>query len=144
MVGITFFGFIGVLYQIHRMTKANSISSVAALLQIESSLSQNRQRIDQAAVAMAHLTARRQSGVTVQPAEIEACTMEMNGAIQNYLNSLDRLCACILRDILREDHAKQDYRDLINAAIANYKDEFDTVIGRYYHILKLRDRWREK
>lgn len=77
-------------------------------------------------------------------AEIDACTMEMDGAIQNYLNSLDRLCASIIRGILREDHAKQDYRDLINSAVVVYAKELEPVTGHYHNILKIRDRWRDK
>jgi hypothetical protein len=144
LTGITLGGIIIALIQIGKVVKSNSISEVAALLQIESVLGQNRQRIDQATVLMANLNSKRQGGGTVLQAEIDAVEIEMNGAVQNYLNSLDRLCACILRGVFREDYAKQDYRDYINAAIETYADHFGGVKDRFHNIRKVREKWRDE
>lgn len=47
-----------------------------------------------------------------------------NEARENYLNSMDRLCACILRGQFPEEEYRKDYRNWVNEIMShdNYID----------------------
>ncbi|KON88016.1 hypothetical protein AF332_15100 [Sporosarcina globispora] len=75
--------------------------------------------------------------------DVELAKKAINEAIENYLNSLDRLCACIRRGHVPEDEYRKDYRDVIKQTIKNYKSYFGPGTS-FTNILKLNEKWSEE
>lgn len=59
-----------------------------------------------------------------------------------YLNSLDRLCYCLEKDLLSENELRSEYRDVINRAIKDFKDDFNTGTP-YRNIKKVYEKWAD-
>lgn len=111
---------------------------LANLLQIEYQLSKCAERIDNVAASVTELMGKKRSGTQIYEEEVFALNMRMAGAVQNYLNALDRLCACVLRGLFDEDHAKDDYQEFISGAIATYAGEITSDKRRNVYALAVR------
>lgn len=64
-------------------------------------------------------------------------------ALENYLNSLDRLSYCILNNYFLERDWRSEYRDVIFDIVDKKQEEFG-VSSRYRNIKKLYNRWKDK
>lgn len=64
-------------------------------------------------------------------------------ALENYLNSLDRLSYCILNNYFSERDWRSEYRDVIFDIVDKKQEEFG-VSSRYRNIKKLYNRWKDK
>ncbi|MBS1911055.1 MAG: hypothetical protein JST22_03635 [Bacteroidetes bacterium] len=118
--------------------KANSISTLATVLQLEDIIGDRMRRIDEI---------RRTLGTiqgTPTKAQVDAYQADLDGAVHSYLNAMDRLCACFLRGTIPEDVYKEDYVELLPRTIETYEKYFGGVNNRYKNITDLRDCWRNQ
>lgn len=118
---------------------ANSIATLNTVITLEKSITDNRIRFSDAAVAASKL----------KPEDDEkhrnATILAFDEARENYLNSMDRFCACILREQFPETDYRKDYRNAVNEIVthANYKELMGTGT-RYRNIVKLYDKWADE
>ncbi|PFQ80868.1 hypothetical protein [Priestia megaterium] len=118
---------------------ANSIATLNAVLTLEKSITDNRIRFSDAAVTVTKL----------RPEDSEkhknATILAFKEARENYLNSMDRFCACILRGQFPEIDYRKDYRNAVNDIITheNYKELMGTGT-RYRNIVKIYDKWADE
>lgn len=117
-------------------TTANKIATLATVLQIEDIISQRLREIEnQAAVIEAH-----ESGWTLE--QKKAAKANYEGAVQHYLNAMDRLCACFLRGMLPEEDYRRDYQEQLPRTIETYERYLGGANDRFNNIRLLRDKWR--
>ena len=64
-------------------------------------------------------------------------------SLENYINSIDRLAFCILRNHLSENELKSEYRDVVFDLVEKRKEEFG-VTSRYRNILKVYNIWKDQ
>lgn len=62
---------------------------------------------------------------------------------ENYLNAMDRLCACIIRKLIPEKEAKMDYMQNVIDTVKAHSDMFGPDC-RHTNIKKVRDRWYDQ
>ena len=63
-----------------------------------------------------------------------------NSAIENWLNSVDRLCFCIKSNYLKEKDWKMEYRDYIIDIVRTYEDKFGES-SLYTNIKDINQKW---
>jgi hypothetical protein len=66
----------------------------------------------------------------------------LDDAIENYLNSLDRLSSCILSAHFDEKTLRSEYRDVLNETVSQFKEKFGADTP-YRKLLKLHDKWKD-
>jgi hypothetical protein len=64
----------------------------------------------------------------------------LNAAIENWLNSIDRLCFCIKNDYLIEKDWKVEYRDYIIGVVKEFENNFGPA-SKYKNILDINNKW---
>jgi hypothetical protein len=87
--------------QVTEATEANKLTRLNALLTLEESIAGKRLALSEAGIAVAELG--KASGSPDTNRKMEIAMLRLDEAKQMYLNSLDRLCYCLLRDLLKED-----------------------------------------
>jgi len=63
-----------------------------------------------------------------------------NAAIENWLNSVDRLCFCIKKNYLKERDWKAEYRDYIVDIVKTYENKFGAS-SKYKNIIDINEKW---
>lgn len=119
--------------------KANSLSTLNTVLTLEENVRRGRERLASATNEVNKLSANQNPSKV----EVDFVGKSLNEAIENYLSSLDRLCACIRRNYVPEDEYRRDYREGIKTTIRNYASHFGPG-NPYINIVKLNDKWSEE
>jgi nitrogen fixation/metabolism regulation signal transduction histidine kinase len=120
--------------QLNNLVKDNSIKTV---LEIESLLQQNQTDINRftSKVRMGDV----KGDLTDEMREIYKD--DKKALMEIYLNTMDRLCYCILRDYLKDRDWKSEYRELLENTIRKNTDKFQA--GTHFkNIMKLYDKWK--
>lgn len=119
---------------------ANTIDQLNALLLLEQDMSGRRVRLGEIAVDLEKV--QKSQAYKTDPTILEPIIRLYNEATENYLNSLDRLCFCILRGKFSDDELRADYRDVIKRAIEDFPDQFKAA-SPFRNILKIHNRWAD-
>lgn len=136
-------GFLGVigaiialvqLWQIKQQLKGYSLTNV---LTLESDMNSRKEKIDDIARQIRFFD---DEGKLVGAAK-EIYNDYIQTAIENYLNSLDRLCFCILRGYFKEGDWRPEYRDYVADAIQAYPNKFGPS-SIYTNIIDLHNKWK--
>ncbi|MED3311232.1 hypothetical protein COK59_04705 [Bacillus thuringiensis] len=117
--------------------KANALSTLNTVLTLEENVRRGRERLASATNEVKKLSANPSK------VEVDFAEKSLNEAIENYLSSLDRLCACIRRNYVPEGEYRKDYREGIKTTIRNYTSHFGPG-NPYINIVKLNDKWSEE
>lgn len=64
-------------------------------------------------------------------------------AFENYLNSLDRFCYCIIHNYISDRDWRTEYRDVIFDVVDSKSDQFG-VSSRFRNTIKLYKRWKNE
>lgn len=125
---------------VEEAVKANSLATLSAVLTLESAIAENRARLSAAAAEVGRLKADDDEQ------KRKTAALVFNEARENYLNSMDRLCACILRGQFPEEEYRKDYRNWVFEIMShdNYKDLIHRMDTRYRNIVKLYERWQDQ
>lgn len=126
--------------QVKIAAEANTIGQLNALLVLEQDMSRRRDRIGEIAAEMEQI--QKSPAYNVDPTILNPVVRQFKEAHENYLNSLDRLCFCVLRNKFSEDELRADYRDVVRRAIDDSPDRF-TASSPFRNILKLHDKWAD-
>lgn len=137
MLGIAIFHLHRLADQVKEAVKSNSLNRLNALLSIEQQIADRRQDLSEAGIAVAELTN------STDEIKIDSASLRFNEAKQMYLNGLDRLCYCVEKKLLDDDEIRLEYRDIINIAIEDFKDDFQTGTP-YRNIKKVYEKWADK
>ena len=66
-----------------------------------------------------------------------------NTALENYLNSLDRFCYCVLHNYISDRDWKTEYRDVVFDTVNNYPEKFN-VKSRFRNTIKIFQKWKDE
>jgi hypothetical protein len=124
--------------------KSAESAAVANVIQIDTLRREAALRLEEAGLAVANLKTRKEAGETITEHEVTVADLRLNGAIDNYLNALDRICSFLRKGALPEDEYRPDYREIINEAIAKYESRFGGAQNHFRNVKAIYDSWREK
>lgn len=128
------------LYALFQLISQVKISRLNTLLLLEQDMSQRRDRLSTAATKLKEIEGSEE--YKTNPKALEPFILLFNEARENYLNSLDRLCFCIIKNAFEEKDIRPDYRDVLKQAISDFKDQFGPGTS-FRHILSLHNKWAE-
>jgi len=115
--------------------RANQISNVMAVIQLESSIAEARYHYTEALARFATL------GDTPDPKALDFAKAIKAAAEEQYLNTVDRLCTCIIRRQVDEEVYRRDYRKLICTDLVKDFKEYLGVGTRYPNIVAVQQAW---
>ncbi|AUT91689.1 TPA: hypothetical protein ACKRKP_000789 [Proteus mirabilis] len=127
--------------QIAKAVEANRISKLNSLLSIESQIVLRRQELSAAGIALNEFKKLTQEEKDSNEL-FDMASLRFNEAVQTYLNSLDRLCYCIIKKYLDDADMKVEYRQIINSAVTKHEDKFGASTP-YRNIKKIYDKWSD-
>ena len=116
---------------IREAVAANRTASLMAVLSIEQLVADARVRFEDA-----------NHQLRIDPTS--AATIELQEARrEQFLNAVDRLCACIRKGYVDEDEYKADYRDMVFEIVATYPALFAADTD-HRHIKHVHDAWKDE
>lgn len=105
--------------QLPGIRKGLALNSIMMVLEIETQMNERKMYYDECSTKV-RLGAQRN-----EPTEVLEIRGELlKAAKENYFNSLDRLCYCILRDYLEDKDWRAEYRTALNNAIITFPNDF--------------------
>lgn len=115
--------------------RANHLSALTAMLQIESSINGARSRLIDSA-----RTLRSKKSESIAAAREAEEYMEL--CIEGYLDALDRLCSAIRYGLVAEKIYRKDYREVLQQAVRKHPNRF--AAGTHFrHIRFVEGRWSD-
>ena len=66
-----------------------------------------------------------------------------SSAKQEYFNTLDRLCFCILKGYVQDKDWRAEYREVLRQTIARHEKDF-LAASPYRNIITLSDKWQRE
>lgn len=123
--------------QISHITVQLRISALTNVLSLESEMNLRKEKLDNInhEIQILHIKGELNDDKTKEIYE-----NKLDATIENWLNSVDRLCFCIRRNFFTEKDWKLEYRDFIREIIQSFEYKFraDT---KYSNILELNKKW---
>ena len=112
--------------------------SLRIVLEIETQMNSRKLEFDKASkeVREAQLNSASEDKMDILKDYFEAVK-------ENYFNSLDRLCFCMLKNYLSDKDWKTEYRNLIHDTIASYEEDFSTA-SPYRNIKAINEKWQSE
>lgn len=112
------------------------MNSLMAVLEIEAEMNRRKEKVD--SIAFKVRTLSTENKLTDDLKDI--LTDESACALENWLNSVDRLAYCILKDYLKDRDWRSEYRDYIQNIVRNNEPLFSAGL-RYTNIISLNGRY---
>lgn len=124
--------------QLRNLNNSFNMSAMNAVISLEAEMNKRDQRVNEIALEIQKLNFSPPSPITTSL--ISFHNNQLTAAIESYLNALDRFCYCIVRDYLREDDWREEYRELIIQTV-NTNPTFFGINTTYRNINTLFTRW---
>ena len=134
MLCIALFQFRKLNSQVVEAVKSNKINELATFLEIENQISNSRRELAIAGVRVKSA----ESGTD----EFDSASLYLNECLENYVNSIDRLCYCIIKEYFNNDEMKIEYRHIINDAVSNNLQAFSQAT-KHRNIKKIHEKWAD-
>ena len=124
--------------QLTAMVAEQRISALMAVLTLEESISRARGELSDAAAEAARIA----NDQSMNDVSLKIAKARYEEKTEQYLNTMDRLCACIVRGLVDEETYRQDYRPGLAEIVKQHAQRFgpDT---RHRNILKVHQAWSE-
>lgn len=139
--------FIGVftLYQLYfQLKNLNSslrISTLSTLIDLENEIIRRKEKLD--IISTEIITYYNDlKGDMPDEQNLNVLITRQNSALENYLNSMDRLSFCILNKYFLDKDWRCEYRDVIFEIVDKRHDQF-RVNTKYRNIKKLYYNWKD-
>jgi hypothetical protein len=118
---------------------ANRISNLMNVLENEAEISRRKSFLNEIVFEI------EEYGLTNKPSleRIAILERKLNSAIEDYLNSIDRLAYCIDKGYFPEKDWKREYRRVIENVVQTYSDWLG-VNSIYVNLIDLSNRWRRE
>ncbi|HEX5753712.1 MAG TPA: hypothetical protein VFZ09_46410 [Archangium sp.] len=123
--------------------EASRISSLMAVLQLEEGIRSARRRWAEAAGQAMKIANAVKSANPPSDDEINGAKALLAESAEEYLNTMDRLCACIVRGLVNEDVYRRDFRNWIDETVREFPDDFRAGT-RYFHVLRCHNQWKDE
>ncbi len=110
--------------------KQNIKDQLGTLLELENTLHERKEKLD----AACHEVIQN-----FDPERKKAALKSIECALESFLNSVDRLCYCIINKHLNEEQMKSEYKEFIDDITNNFKNE--NSFKGYKNISELHKIW---
>ncbi len=137
MLGVAIWQLHKLALQIEQAVKSNSINQLNALLAIEQQIADRRLELSKAGIAVTELKGSNDTN------KLDSVSLRFNEAKEMYLNGLDRLCFCVIKNLLHDDEMRLEYMDIIKSAVTDFPEDFNTGTP-YRNIKKVYEKWADK
>jgi hypothetical protein len=129
----------GATEQIKLGVTANQTSNLMAVLAIEEGVARSRAELSDASYQIGLM---QDEPGAMESEALRFARLRLDEKIEQYLNSWDRLCACIIRGNVDEQTYRQDYRPGLAEIVTQYRDKLgpDT---RHHNILRVHQAWAQ-
>jgi hypothetical protein len=115
------------------------MNSLMAVLEIEAEMNSRKEKVDSIAFKVRTLATEGKLSDDLK----DVLTDERGCALENWLNSVDRLAYCILKNYLKDRDWRSEYCDYIQNIVRD--NEFLFGAGsRYTNIIDINDRWKRE
>jgi hypothetical protein len=111
-------------------------SVLTNVLSLETEMNSRKERVDD--VSHEYLLLEKDDKLTEDINSIY--TKRLTTALENWLNSIDRLCFCIKNEYLSEKDWKAEYRDYIVDVVREHESKFGAA-SKYKNIIHINDKW---
>jgi len=126
--------------QLKNLSDNQRNSTLMTVLELESEMFKRKEALDKISFEIREIGI---SGKNLSEETIELLDDKNNVAIENYLNSLDRFCYCILHKYISDRDWKTEYRDVIFDAVDNYEEKYGTS-SRFRNTKRLFHKWKDE
>lgn len=126
-------------WQLSGLNETLRMNGLMAVLQIESELNVRKHQMAEVGTKLAIECSRVPS--RQKQRLIEALTRQLKATQENYLNAVDRLAFCILKNYVPEKDWRAEYRDWLASDIRSHEDFFKPG-SPYRNITTLNDKWQ--
>ncbi len=130
--------------QLRNMNDTFRNSTLMTVLELENELMRRKVSWDEASFQI------REYGINLSKLNenpnkefLDLLTDKHNTALENYLNSLDRFCYCVLHNYIPDRDWKTEYRDVVFDAVDNYPEQFN-VKSRFRNTVKIFQKWKDE
>lgn len=133
--------------QVKAAVDANRINRLIALLTLEETIADRRIRLTEICFETTQISEEiehlKQESKDATPAnqKMKSAKLKYEEAKQLYLNSLDRLCYCLLKGLLLEEELRADYRNYINDTVKQFEQDFSSATCPYRNIKEIYEKW---
>ena len=129
-------GAIFAIIQIYQIKNQLSSATLTNVLTLEAEMNSRKAKLDDInnEIEKANLEGKLDKNTK------EVFRKYQNSAIENWLNSVDRLCFCIKSNYLKEKDWKMEYRDYIIDIVRTYEDKFGES-SLYTNIKDINQKW---
>ena len=124
--------------------KNNAIQTVQLMLSIYKIITESKTNLEAHVIVLNDVKKRFENGDELTEQELLFQQLIMNIRIEDYLNSLDTLCSCLLKDNELEADYKSDYEKIVDAAFNNYSSNFEISQKNYRNLWALYSKWNQK
>jgi len=125
--------------QLPKMNKSYRLSSLMAVLDQEKELKSRKTKMDDIAFTIRELNMPSQTSAL----QIQILNSKLEIAIENYLNAIDRLAFCIIKDYFPERSWRREYRGLFNDVAQTFPEKFG-FNSPYINFIDLQNNWRRE
>ena len=121
--------------------EANKLAALGNVLQLENTIHQRREMITERFASLKNLS----SQASISKDQVDSASKLLNESVESYLNSVDRLCASMLRKLIPEEEYRKDYRPLVNEIMTGdmFKPFFHAGTP-YRNIVNIHGIWAEQ
>ncbi|MCL1947875.1 MAG: hypothetical protein FWF51_12115 [Chitinivibrionia bacterium] len=114
--------------QLPKITKQLTQGQLMTVLEIESQMNERKQELSKMSKIKME---SKEEGKDVLP----SLYLYIDATVENYLNSIDRLCFCIDKKYLDGKDWKTEYRDMIFNTVETHKEKYD-ITSPYINTIK--------
>lgn len=130
-VGVGFLGLGFTGFQLRQLKNQIRLSNLTNVLALETEINYRKEKVDD----ISHK-------IVVNPNDT-TLSEPLESAVENWINSVDRLCFCIRKGYFPEKEWSIEYRDYIINLVRSNEGKFGPG-SRYVHIIYLNNKWKEK
>lgn len=122
--------------QVKEAVDANKINKLIALLDLEKTINSNRLELSKTS----HYINLESNNLNEN--ELDSWNLQLDQCIETYLNSVDRLCFCLLNSYFDDDELRREFRMMINETYETYNPQINK--GTHFrNIKKIYEKWSD-
>jgi hypothetical protein len=131
----------------HQLTSMNDTfrnSTLMTVLELENELIRRKVSWDDASFQLREYDITISSSMEkLNEKTVELLQDKFNVSFENYLNSLDRFCYCVLHNYISDRDWKTEYRDVVFDVINEYPESFN-IKSRFRNTIKVFEKWKDE
>jgi hypothetical protein len=134
---VAFAGVVVAWWQLSNLNGTLRLSGLLTVLQLAAEMNSRKQRVDEINREIAILAAKQNAS----KAALSAFADEFDAAMENWINSADRLAFCIYKGYVKEAEWKTEYRNYFLKLLVDHPKYFGPG-SPYHNLIDLTARWQ--